>query len=301
MEQGRPSETARLTALMRAAHRFLDHPPLIFDDPLAMGLSGMADESATTSAVNALKRDLADIDSEDVAETRLRTGRLCTVTRARYTEDELRQATQRGISQYVILGAGYDSFAYCRRQSAFAPRVFEIDHPDTQRAKQARLRELAVDIPPDVTFVAVDFERQSISEALRSSGYQFGEPGFFSWLGVTWYLSDEAVENTLRDIADVAADGSEIVLDYFLPPSMLAPAERRAMQINETLAGKLGERGGNCFTPARIKDTLQRAGFSDVVNFGSEEANSRYYTNRSDGLIYPKAVEFAKARIARER
>jgi methyltransferase (TIGR00027 family) len=285
---------------MRAAHRLLDHPPLIFDDPLAMGLSGMANESATAAAVNALKGTLAGIDSPDVAEARLRTGRLCTVTRARYTEDELRQATQRGISQYVILGAGYDSFAYCRRQPPFAPRVFEIDHPDTQRAKQARLRELSVDIPADVTFVAVDFEQQSISEALRGSGYQIGEPAFFSWLGVTWYLSNEAIEKTLGDIAGVAADGSEIVLDYFLPESMMAPTERRAMKINERLAGTLGERGGNCFTPERIKNTLELAGFSDVVNFGSEEANSRYYVNRSDGLLYPKAVEFAKARIRRE-
>src|SRR5262249_2403304 len=161
--------------------------PWIFVDQLAVGLSGCTDNASVLAALEAFQDEIARTATPDLAQEWIRGGRLTTAVRARYAEDELEQAIRRGVRQYVILGAGYDSSAYCRRDSRNGPRVFEVDHPDTQRAKVARLRELSVDIPPAVVFVQADFDRQSIFDALEGAGYRRDEPAFFAWLGGIMY------------------------------------------------------------------------------------------------------------------
>jgi methyltransferase (TIGR00027 family) len=118
--------------------------------------------------------------------------------RQRYTEDELDKALARGVGQYVILGAGLDSFIYRRPDLAAGLRVFEVDHPATQQWKRARLRELHLNLPSNLTFIPLDFEQQTLADGLRAGGHQPELPTFFSWLGVTQYLTEEAVFETLR-------------------------------------------------------------------------------------------------------
>jgi methyltransferase (TIGR00027 family) len=112
--------------------------------------------------------------------------------RSRYAEDELSKAIERGVAQYVILGAGLDSFAYRRRDLAEVIHVFEVDYPATQAWKQARLRTLGITLPSNLTFIPIDFEKQALADALRAGGYRAEKPAFFSWLGVTEYLTEEA-------------------------------------------------------------------------------------------------------------
>ena len=128
--------------------------------------------------------------------------------RSRYTEDELSKALARGIKQYVILGAGLDSFAYRRRDLADVLRVFEVDHPATQQWKRVRLQELGIELPPNLTFIPINFEQQTVTAALQAGGYWPEEPAFFSWLGVIGYLTEEATFKTLREVV-AAAPGSE--------------------------------------------------------------------------------------------
>ena len=124
--------------------------------------------------------------------------------RQRYTEDELGKALERGVGQYVILGAGLDSFAYRRPDLAGVVRVFEVDHPATQQWKRARLQELNITPPSNLTFVPVDFEQQTLAEGLRAGGHRPELPTFVSWLGVTTYLTEAAVFETLRYVASLA-------------------------------------------------------------------------------------------------
>ena len=123
--------------------------------------------------------------------------------RQRYTEDELDKAVERGVAQYVILGAGLDSFAYRRPDLAGVVRVFEVDHPATQQWKRARVQALALPPPNNLTFVPIDFEQQALADELRAGGHRSELPTFVSWLGVTMYLTEEAVFETLRYVASL--------------------------------------------------------------------------------------------------
>jgi methyltransferase (TIGR00027 family) len=278
MRQGQASETARLSAMLRAVHPYKE-AKTIFDDALAGALAGMDDQSALFAGMQSFEAELERISMASPAIVRAwsRIGRLSLAVRARYTEDELAHAVKRGVTQYVILGAGYDSFAYCRRDPTSKLRVIEVDHPDTQRDKLARLRSLSVQIPPEVTYVPVDFQRQSFMAVLReNAAYRHDEPAFFSWLGVTWYLSEEAIDRTLRDIAS-AANGSELILDYLLPDHLIAPEEQQIMQMTSVMAANRGEPGSSCIEPGRMEQRLHAAGFAHVVTFDDERINASYF------------------------
>src|SRR5262249_7097362 len=140
--------------------------------------------------------------------------------RSRYAEDELALAVKRGVRQYVILGAGLDTFAYRNPYPESALSVFEVDHPATQAWKRARLKEAGIPLPIDLTFAPVDFEEQTLAGGLRDAGYDPSLSAFFSWLGVTPYLTIEGMMATLRFIAS-APIGSGGVFDYVTSPSLL--------------------------------------------------------------------------------
>src|SRR5262249_52440962 len=134
------------------------------------------------------------------------------VVRSRFAEDTLRAATDQGVRQYVVLGAGLDTFAY--RNPRADVRVFEVDHPDTQAWKRDLLARTGIAIPEGVTHVPIDFQAQSLGEGLAAHGFRTDVPAFFSWLGVTMYLADAAVRSTLAWVAQANAPGSGIVFDY---------------------------------------------------------------------------------------
>lgn len=296
MEEGRPSSTALIAAMWRAAHLLWDDHPKIFQDPLALGLSGMESEAALRAALDTLQATLAQRLTPEHAHALVQTARASTIVRSRYTEDELSQAIKRGVRQYVILGAGLDSFAYRRRDVADRGRVFEVDHPATQQWKRARLRALHIEPPPNLFFIASDFEQQGWGEALRAGGYHRDEPAFFPWLGVTWYLTEEAIFETLQQVACMAP-GSEIVFDYPLMDALLDDESREMLAPLKADMAARGEPWLGSFDPISLAERVRGLRFAQVRDFGPEKANARYFAGRTDGLRVGPGVRLMKARV----
>jgi methyltransferase (TIGR00027 family) len=262
----RPSNTAIMTAAARALHRE-EPPPCVLDDHLAPGLAG--EEGA------AITRRLRD---ELSAEEMLACGRWMCV-RARLVEDVVERAVAGGTHQYAILGAGLDSFAY-RRPDRLAPlRVFEVDHPASQLWKRERLAELGVSLPANLIFAPVDFETQTLSAGLMEAGFDFGTGAVFSWIGVTMFLTLEAIEATLETVA-ACAPGSRIVLTYNPPLSALRDEELAMQRRVSGLAGEMGEPFISLFTPGEAEALLLRCGFGEVEHFGPAEAIRTYFADR---------------------
>jgi methyltransferase (TIGR00027 family) len=230
MEEGRPSSTARGAAMLRAAHLLLDDEPKILKDDFALNFSGVENETALRAALERMQANFAQHANPEFAHSLLRHLRASVAMRSRYTEDELGKAIARGVRQYVILGAGLDSFAYRRRDLVEVLRVFEVDHPATQQWKRTRLRELQIELPPNLTFIPINFEQQTLTEALRAGGYRPEEPAFFSWLGVIGYLTEEATFKTLREVV-AAAPGSE--MREARSSASTLPGEKRSVAQNK--------------------------------------------------------------------
>ncbi len=299
MEEGRPSVTAMTAARQRAAHILWDDAPKIFQDPLALGLSGVESESALQAALGAMQAAHARRSTPEVAEANYRCARAGIVVRQRYAEDALDEAVERGVGQYVILGAGLDSFAYRRRDLAAVLRVFEVDHPATQQWKRARLRALHVTLPSNLTFIPLDFEQHTLAEGLHAGDHRPDLPTFFSWLGVTHYLTEDAVFKTLRYVASLAA-GSEIVFQYFVPEALWNDEDRpilRLWKARRNAQGEPVEPVLTLFEPTDLAGRLRALGFTRLWDVGPEEADARYCARRTDGLrVYPH-MHLMKARV----
>jgi methyltransferase (TIGR00027 family) len=281
MEEGRPSVTAQGAAIQRAAHQLLDVPK-IFDDPLALRIIGANSESMLRSNLGWFQKS--------------RFLRAFIVLRSRYAEDELVCALRRGIRQYVILGAGLDTFAYRNPCPGSYLRVFEVDHPATQSWKRARLREVEIGIPDSLTFAPVDFERQTLGDGLSCVGFRADEAAFFSLLGVVVYLTKTAVMETFKYVASRPA-GSQIVFDYGILPSALSESQRIAREALENQVAAIGEPWITYFDPLSLASELRDMGFKHVEDFGPEEANQRYFKDRADSLRISGSSHLMKARV----
>jgi methyltransferase (TIGR00027 family) len=258
---GGPSRTALLTAVARDLHRE-ESPPLVLDDGLALQLAG--DEG----------RSLRDrLRAEVVDDDLMAFSRWCCV-RSRYAEDIVEQQAEGGVESYVVLGAGLDTFAY--RRSDLDVRVFEVDHAATQAWKQRRLTELGIATPDNLVFVPVDFERQGLWMALDEAGFRFQEPAVFSWLGVTMYLTQDAIHQTLSTIAEAAA-GTRVVLTYNQPDRVLDDHARRITSTMRSMAAGFGEPFVTLFTPDEIDALLREHGFGDMEHVGCDQARGRYF------------------------
>jgi len=282
MEEGQPSQTAIAAAIARAAHLLLDDDPKIFQDPLAFSLSGVESEAALLATHEATPAGHAL--------------RAFATLRQRYTEEALGDALARGVAQYVMLGAGLDSFAYRRRDLADVVRVFEVDHPATQQWKRARLRALHIALPSNLTFVPLDFEQHTLAEGVQAGGLRPEIPTFVSWLGVTMYLTDAAVFETLRYVASLAP-GSEIVFQYVLPEPLLNDEGRQLLATIQANVAARGEPFVTLFEPTTLAARVQELGFTQVWDFGPEEADARYFAGRTDGLHTPPHTHLMKARV----
>jgi methyltransferase (TIGR00027 family) len=263
-----PSRTAVLTAVARDLYR-QEPPPLIFDDALAMGLAGPEGPLLGRR----LRRDLPA--SHLLAFSRW----VC--IRSRFAEDLVEQAVARGVEQYVILGAGLDSFAYLRGDLLSRLRVFEVDHPASQSWKRDRLGELGVEIPDNLVFAPVDFEHQTLQHGLKGAGFEFSRSAVFTWIGVTMYLTLAAITATLATIAQ-CLPGTRVALTYNQPHHAL---DSFAVAVTSTFAGiasDMGEPFVTLFLPAEIEDLLRRQGFGDIVHFGSGEARAAYFDGRAE-------------------
>lgn len=296
MEDGRPSSTARGAAMLRAAHVLLDDEPKILKDDFARGFSGAASEAELRTALETMRAEFARRAGPELAHSLLRHLRASVTMRSRYTEDELSEALVRGVRQYVILGAGLDSFAYRRRDLAGVVRVFEVDHPATQHWKRTRLQEMQVALPSNLSFISINFEQQTLTEALRASDYHVEEPAFFSWLGVTGYLTEAAIFKTLQEVA-AAAPGSEIVFGYGVQEALLDEESQQMRAVLKERVAAGGEPTLSLFDPTNLAARVQALGFVQVWDFGPEAANTRYFADRTDGLRVAPLTRLMKARV----
>jgi methyltransferase (TIGR00027 family) len=242
---------------MRAMHQVLDDNPRILDDPLAVGLVGGSSRDEILAAPP---------DSRPPEWFRS-----IFVLRSRYTEDSLAEAAARGVKQYVMLGAGMDTFAYRQPAWASAIRVFEVDHPESQAFKRETLLKKGISIPANVEFCPIDFEQVSLADGLAKSSLDRSNTAFFSWLGVTQYLTRPAIDATLRFVQSMPK-GSELVTEYILPPDHWSPDEQPFLESVVAAVKELGEPWLTYFTSEELLDHLREIGFSDVTVLTPEEA-----------------------------
>jgi methyltransferase (TIGR00027 family) len=272
MEADRPSATAEGAAIMRALHQSLPAETRVLDDPIA---SRLVDPAGV--AYQARLAFLAGLS----APVRSRLTNF--VMRSRYAEDCLADAFQFGIRQYVVLGAGLDTFAYRQPAWAHALRIFEVDHPATQAWKRTRLDEAGVVLPSNLAFAEVDFDRMSLTDGLSSAHFDFAAPTFFSLLGVSQYLNTEGLERTLAFVLGMPKV-SEIVLS-FVPPEDALPSDDAALAA--TFAARFAAIGEPWVTrpsPDRLVAMLKAMGFSNIIHLMPSKANARYFRDRRDDL-----------------
>jgi methyltransferase (TIGR00027 family) len=281
-----PSRTALLTAAARALHRD-GPPPWVLDDTLAARLAG--DEGS--ALIERMRTELAD----DI----MRSFSGWVSVRARLPEDIVEKAVAEGVRQYVILGAGLDSFAYRRTDLLDRLRVFEVDHPASQAWKRQRLDELNIEIPANLVFAPVDFESQTLREGLVASGFDFAARAVFSWIGVTMYLTLDAIRATLATVAACPA-GSKIVMTYNRPRSALTGTSLELDSAIGKLAAEVGEPFVSLFEPAEIERLLREQGFDKIIHFGPDEAIQTYFPGRTD-VAFGGAQRLVVATVAGDR
>jgi len=269
MIEGESSRTAERMALERAAHQVADSP-VVFADPLAIRM--LRPEQA------AALRDHPDRFHGSPITKRMRA---IVVVRSRIAEDEIARAADRGVTQYVVLGAGLDTFAY--RNPHANVRVFEVDQPSTQRLKHERLSAAGIAVPENLTRVPFDFTRQTLPDALAAAGFDRTRPAVFAWLGVVMYLERLDAIETLRYISTLPT-GTAVVFDYALPPEATPWPIRWFYRRTLRHFARQGEPWISFFAPVPLLAELSQLGFTEIEDLGGDEVNRRYLGSRRDGL-----------------
>ncbi|HKS51005.1 MAG TPA: class I SAM-dependent methyltransferase [Pseudonocardiaceae bacterium] len=278
-----PTRTALAASAARAAHLIVDGDPKIFEDTVALPLLG-----SDADDLIAFHRNSADAAFAAAL-------RVIMTTRSRYVEDRLAEAAGNGINQYLILGAGLDSFAY-RSPLVAMLRVFEVDHPDTQDWKRRRLAQARIRVPTQVAFVAVDFERDTLHDHLVNAGFEVNQPSFITWLGVSQYLSHAAIATTLSTLGGLAP-GTELTVEYALPVELRDEAGRYLADQLIPLAAALGEPWLSFFSPTEMAALLDSCGFAVVEQVAQREQVNAALWRRSDGLRPSALSQLAQARV----
>jgi methyltransferase (TIGR00027 family) len=273
---------AEAAALMRAAHQLFDDEPKLLEDPLAVTLLG-----------SELAQQLRDT-RERQSSWYMRKARTLAILRSRFTEERLQDALARGVTQYVILGAGLDTSPYRPGHPGEAMKTFEIDHPDTQRWKLERLRAAGIDVRANLRHITIDFERQSLLSGLADNGFDAGQPTFFSWLGVIYYLRPEVVADTFRQVAS-CAPGTGLVIDFVVSDADLTPDERATVAKVEAFAASQGEPWLTRISPAALQALLTESGFGRVDYLSTSRATDMYLAGRTDGLALDPSIRLMSA------
>ncbi len=290
MLKDRGSRSAETSAAQRALHTLHGRDPKIFEDPFAVELAGPMGKwfiRPRPMAVWLFEKAFPWV-MPMIAHH---------LARARYVEERLDQLTGEGLAQYVLLGAGMDSFAFRRPDLADTLTVFEIDHPGTQKRKRRRLGKLGWPEPSHVRYVAVDFETEALRDALMRSGFNSGQLSLFAWMGVIPYLTRESIVATLEDVAECATPGSEIVFDTMdraaLTKGKNTPGGRKMFRA----AVRMGEPMISGFDPPEISQLLAVAGFEMLEIVTPEAFTKLWFEGRSDGLAPWEYVYVVRARV----
>lgn len=299
------SRTALATSLMRAVHSRTDPAPLLDDvwgDRLVPESVRAAFRQAALDRMDLDARSKAPASPESMLDRALRANAAYAdvVIRARYTEDALQAAVARGIDQYVIIGAGFDSFA-CRRPAyAGKLKIFEVDHPATQTLKRQRLTECGVPESDLLRFIAADLSAEELQTALARSSFQPAQPTFFSWLGVTMYLTREANLAALRAIASCAPNGSELVFTY-VDDGVFGSAYSGTESFRKLkdAVSSSGEAFLSGFDPGTIREQLQGVGLQLLEDLNGDQMVARYDDAGANGLQSNAAAHIAHTRVLR--
>jgi methyltransferase (TIGR00027 family) len=273
-----------MAATVRAAHQLLDAEPRILTDPVVVGLV----DDATRERIEARR--------EELTTPAMKRQRSLVVVRARFAEDELAAATTRGVLQYVILGAGLDTFAYRCPPFAEGVRIFEVDQPATQAWKRQLFTAAGTAPPPNLTWAPIDFEQRSLIEGLAAAGFDTTQPAFFSWLGVTQYLTLPAIEATLGSIASLPHK-SGVAMTIVVPDDEVTGLDLELLQFSAQLASSVGEPWRTRLRAPDVCAWLSSLGFSDVFHLTPEESAARYFGDRSDGLQVCRGEQLIRATV----
>lgn len=305
MQTGEYSKTAMGTAFMRAYHAAQDRPP-VFEDLLAQRL--LTAEEYRTSEERHLRAFQVFHPDRAAAYPERAEALACwmqnagapaiVLGRARFSEELLEQAVKDGVRQYVILGAGMDTFAWRRPDLLARLEVFEVDHPATQAHKRQRLREAGLEVPAGLNFLPVDFGRDNLAAALSRSAYDPQAPTFFNWLGVTYYLPRDAICATWRAISEAAPPGSAVVFDYLDADAFVPARVSRRVQIMMEIVTRVGEPMITGFDPETLAADLAREGLRLEENLDPGAIQERFFQSRTDGYHACEHAYFAWAAVA---
>jgi methyltransferase (TIGR00027 family) len=266
---GPSSRSALAAAAARAAHLIVDGPPVIFADPLAERLLG--DDAEELLAYHRVNR----------AHVVLVGARAQVTCRSRIAERALAQGVDDGISQYVILGAGLDSFAY-RSTLADSVVTYEVDHPASQESKRQRLSAAGIATHERVAFVPADFEADSLSGCLAAAGFDPALPAMITWLGVSMYLTRDAIAATLAELGSLSP-GSELVMDYLVPSDLRDDSAQTYVELVGPITAERGEPWLTFFAPQELSQLLAERGLRHVVHIGQSDLGPELW-NRTDSL-----------------
>jgi methyltransferase (TIGR00027 family) len=311
MKENKASFTAMMVAYMRAYHAMHDAPK-IFDDFLAYYLIPEDKRKQIEEYLTCWYKQLTDtehielssdqtttttsympVSNKGTIEQKWTTQLFC---RAKYAEETLEKAVLHGVKQYIILGAGLDTFAFRRPDLMEKLEVYEVDHPATQVFKLNRIAELGWKIPAKLHFIPIDFTKESLATALtQSPDYDPTLKTFFSWLGVTYFLTRDEVFATLQSIAQVATSGSMVVFDYF--DNEIFNPEKSSLRMEKTLEflQNIEEPMKTGFNPSTLAEDLSRLGFSLKENLSPADIEIRYLQGRTDEYHAADYVYFACA------
>jgi len=282
-----PSMTALTAAAARAAHLIVDHDPRIFVDVLASAMLG--DQAG----------EFLSYHRAHGTHMVLRSARTQATCRGRFAEDRLADAVRRGVRQYVILGAGLDSFAY-RSDRADQVRVFEVDHPATQQWKRRLLSRARIPVPDAVAFVPVDFETDSLEEHLTRGGFDPSQPALVSWLGVTMYLTRAAISQTLAVVGRFAP-GTEVITDHMLPAGLRDEDGDSYVEQVAPVAAQRGEPWLTFLSPGDMSGLLAGHGFVSIRHVRQRDAVDARMWDRTDSLRPIELSYLAHATVAQDR
>jgi methyltransferase (TIGR00027 family) len=287
------SLTATGAAFARAYHATHDDSK-VFDDFLAAALFA-PDEMAEMERLSAMAAPMLDpaaaglAPAEALSRTMRSPGTSNLLSRGRYTEDRLADEIGRGVAQYVVLGAGLDTFAFRRRDLLDRLHMFEVDRPQTQADKQRRIARAGWQVPAQLRFVALDLMKGDLAAALAGAGFDPALRTFWSWMGVTHYLTRDAVLGTLRTLAGLGAPGSMVVFDHVDLDALDDAKATRA------IVASFGEVIGFGFDPGALAAELDSVGLSLVEQLAPADIQARYFAGRSDGYRALEHTHFAAA------
>ncbi len=291
MRHGKHSRTAESAAAFRAAH-FIYDKDHIFEDPFAIEMVG------STLRIILSNRVLFSVFFTKLLRSVYRPAQAQILSRCRYAEDCLEEAIKEGIDQYIIIGAGLDTFCLRRADLLDSLHVYEIDHPATQQYKRSKLKRMGENDVHNVRYVSVDHENEAFATALQRSGFDQHRPAFISWLGTTPYLTQSAIMQTLQAISSSCAPGSIIVFDYGVSSKLITPEDAQILKKVQRLTALMGEPLRFEIIPEDFINELRKLGFECLDDLAVGDYIQRYFAERNDDLKPIDGSRYCRLRIA---